>query len=447
MCTYREESSLQIWGWDAKALTDADRYKIDQLLRMFVFQRDQILSALQRLDAEYGEYLDSNSEAARQAEVFTASLREDLEKQRAQMQEWKRSEESPFPPSHDDMARLKDSVQGVMSFMHPEIARNVGPNRSLAMGGMSFEGNYWRLKDNGYAHDRIPDARLYNLIDTAVAIQAEFQLQCLLTDREFTRIIEMRGSEFEWLKAEAAREAAAAQGINLWEIVDDIVGTVVGVADDILGIVSAVAGVLALIPACTPIAGPIAAVTAVGALGAHTVAAAIKGDWDAMTIVGLGADALAALPGIGAVAKSLKAGHAAMKTIGTASGAVAKASVVSRAAGRSFLATTGGSAASDASALFSYIGSKGAKVIKATEASGKIAGKVLQGSINLATQVPLVVEMATGIDMSDPKDAATGAALTANLGQTIGSWGAVGTAANKARTISLFAFARVISRR
>lgn len=436
MYTGNERDALRIWGWDANTLTDAERYKIDQLLRMFVFQENQILSALRRLDAEYGAYLESNPEAARQAEAFTTSLQDDLMKQHKQLQEWGPSEESPYPPSRSDLEWLRYSVQGVMSFMHPEIARNTGPNYSLAMGGMSFTGNYWRLKDNGYARDRIPDGYLYDLIDTAIALQAEFQLQSLLTDREFTRIIETRGREFEWLKAEAARKAAAEQGSGFW-----------GLFGDILGIVSAVAGVLALIPVLTPIAGPIAVVTAVASLGSHTVDASIKGDWDAMTFVGLGADALAALPGIGAVAKSLKAGGAAMKTIGTASGAVSKASVVSKTAGRTFLATTGGSAASDASTVFNYIGTKGAKVVGTSTSSGKIAGKVLQGSVNLSTQVPLVVELAAGTDMSDPKNAATGTALTANYGQSIGSWGAVGTAAKRTGTVSLALFASVIGRR
>ncbi|GAA2951357.1 hypothetical protein [Streptomyces enissocaesilis] len=439
---YTDDASvaMKIWGWDPNALTSVERYKIDQLLRMFVFQENQILSALRRLDTEYRAYLESNPEAASQAKAFTDSLRSDLDKQSTQMREWEPSEESPWPPDQHDMYALRESVQGVMSFMHPEIARNTGPNHSLAMGGMSFTGNYWRLKDNGYARDRIPDGYLYDLIDTAIALQAEFQLQCLLTDREFTRVIQTRGQEFEWLKAEAARKAAQAaaaeQGGGFW-----------GLFGDILGIVAAVSGVLALIPVLTPIAGPIAVVTAVASLGAHTVNESIKGDWDAMTFVGLGADALAALPGIGAVAKSLKAGRVAMKTIGMTGGAVSKASVVSKTAGRTFLATTGGSGASEATTVFNYIGTKGARVVGTSTTSGKIAGKVLQGSVNLSTQVPLVVEMAAGTDMSAPKNAATGTALTANYGQSIGSWGAVGSAAKKTGTVSLAAFAGVIGRR
>ncbi|GLW04738.1 hypothetical protein [Streptomyces lavendulae] len=304
------------------------------------------------------------------------------------------------------------------------------------MGGYSGEGDHWRLTDNGYRREWIEDGGLYDMVDTALALQAELQLQCLLTDREFTRIIETRSREFDYLKAEAARRAAQDGQGSFWSLFGDI-----------LGIVSAVAGVLALIPVLTPIAGPVAVVAAIASLGAHTADASIKGDWDAMTFVGLGADALAALPGVGAVAKSVKAGQAAMKTIGTGASAVAKAGVVTDSAGRAFLAATGGSAASEASTVFNYIGVRGSKAVRASTKSGQISGKVLQGSVNLSTRVPLVVEMAAGTDMSDEKNAASGAALTANYGQTIGSWGPVGAAAKKAGTVSLGLFSAVIGRR
>ncbi|MER5563227.1 hypothetical protein ABT071_32010 [Streptomyces sp. NPDC002506] len=319
-----------------------------------------------------------------------------------------------------------------MSWCHPAIARNAGENPSLAMGAKSFEGTYRRLTEDSHPREYVEDQRLYDMIGTAIAIQAEYQLQCLLMDREFTRVISTRGAEFEWLKAEAARKAAETDA-GPWALIRDI-----------LGIVSAVAGVLALIPVFTPIAGPIAAI---GALGAHIVDAAIKGDWDASTIAGLGADALAALPCIGAVAKSFKAGKSVVQTIGTGAKASYKASVGVRRAGLTFPSETGGAGASDASKVFNYIGTKGAKAVKASENAGQIAGKVLQGSINLSTQIPLVVEMASGTDQTDAKTGATGAALTANYGQSIGSWGAVGTAAQKTGTVSLSLFAKIIGRR
>ncbi|KJS63837.1 hypothetical protein [Streptomyces rubellomurinus] len=474
--------SMRIWGWDPAALTDVEHYKIDQLKRMFTFQENQIRDALYRLGQEWDTYLDSSEDLRSQAQEFVDELprrtcealelyfatsddpayapsdafpgyvppkrdssykRGDLgydletaEILRDALEDGKLGEvkRGTFDPRYVD-GSLEGVVEGVLSWRHPAIARNAGENKSLAMGAKSYEGVYWRLTDGSYPREYITDQRLYDLIDTAIAIQAEYQLQCLLTDREFTRVVENRGMEFEWLKAEAARKAAE-ESAGPW-----------GLIGDILGIVSAVAGVLALIPILTPIAGPVAAVTAIAALGAHTVDAAIKGDWDAATIAGLGADALAALPGIGAVSKSLKAGKAITKTIGAGAKAGHKASVGVRRAGLTFLSETGGTGASDASKVFNYIGTKGAKIVGATEKAGQITGKVLQGSVNLSTQIPLVVEMASGADLADAKTGATGAALTANYGQSIGSWGAVGTAAQKAGTISLSTFAKIIGRR
>ncbi|MFH8692491.1 hypothetical protein ACH4EC_37215 [Streptomyces anulatus] len=439
MYTGNTKDAMKLWGWDSKALTDVDRYRIDQLLRMFVFQENQIIAAFNRLNQEFASYLYSDGAIAQQAQGFVEALPR-LTKEAAE----KRKTLSAGPSEAEVREYMewlnyevdRDTIQGVMSWHHPDIARDIGPNASLAMSGFNSRYHYWRLKDCGYPREYIEDQQLYDLIDTALAIQAELQLQCLLTDREFTRVIETRGAEFEWLKADAARKAAAEQGGGFW-----------GHFGDILGIVSAVFGVLALIPLLTPVAGPIAAVTAIGALGAHTVDAAIKGDWDAGTFVGLGADAFAALPGVGAVAKSLKAGKAITKSIGTGAKFGTKAAVGVRRAGLTFLAETGGAGASDATKAFNYLGARGAKAISASEKAGKLTGKVLQGSVNLATQVPLVIEMKTDTDMTQEKAAATNAALTANYGQTLGSWGAVGKAAQKPATVSLAAFAKVIGRR
>ncbi|MFC8585330.1 hypothetical protein ACFUGD_12375 [Streptomyces sp. NPDC057217] len=54
--------------------------------------------------------------------------------------------------------------------------------------------------------------------------------------------------------------------------------------------------------------------------------------------------------------------------------------------------------------------------------------------------------MSTGTDMGQEKNVAGGAALTADYGQTIGSWGAVGTTARRTATVSLAAFGRIIGR-
>lgn len=455
---YGSKMAMKLWGWDQDTLTDVERYRLSQLRRMFDFQQQQILSALRRLNYEWKFYVSSDEKVERQAAEFIDELpRRTYEALRERFVQghdinyapryafpgfptWRSGDlEGPekYVPEEYSQHEFQTAIEGVMSWRHPAVARNTGPSKSLAMGGRIFDGvDYWRLTDGSYPREYVKDARLYDLIDTALAIQAEYQLQCLLTDREFTRVIETRGTEFEWLKAEAARKAAEEKAGGFW-----------GLFGDILGIVSAVAGVLALIPILTPIAGPVAAVTAIAALGAHTVDAAIKGDWDAATIAGLGADALAALPGIGAVAKSMKAGKAVTKTFGIGAKAATKTRVAVRRAGLTFLAETGGVEASNATKVFDYIGTKGAKALGATEKAGKLTSKVLQGSVNLSTQVPLVVEMASGTDMTEEKKAATGAALTANYGQTIGSWGAVGTATQKAGTVSLAAFARIIGRR
>ncbi|MFJ3222948.1 hypothetical protein ACIPJS_06235 [Streptomyces sp. NPDC086783] len=444
MYTTDHKSAMKIWGWDQASLRPEDHYRIDQLLRMYVFQRNQVIDALDRLDQELYAYAYPDGEETQESQELEDFKELLVQKTEELAKEAKRHLSDPDPT--DDYAKHQEWVaqlrgtgfpatQGVIAFQHPSVARYLGPIPSLAMGGYSGEGVYFRLTERGYPRDWVEDGHLYDLIDMALALQAELQLQCLLTDREFTRVIETRGKEFEYLKAEAARRAAAEQGSNFWAVFGDI-----------LGIVSAVAGALALIPVLTPFMGPVAAVTAIGSLGAHAVDAVIKGDWDAMTLVGLGADALAALPGVGAVATSLKSGRAVLKTIGTGARASYRAGVVTRRAGLAFLAETGGSGAADATKVFNYIGTKGAKIVGASERAGKVTGKVLQGSVNLATQIPLVVEMSTGTDMGQEKNVAGGAALTANYGQTIGSWGAVGTAAQRTATVSLATFGRIISR-
>ncbi|MGW5820556.1 hypothetical protein [Streptomyces noursei] len=244
------------------------------------------------------------------------------------------------------------------------------------------------------------------------------------------QIINNRGKQEEWLRKDAAawaaKRAAEAEKHASW-----------GLLGDILGIVSAVAGALAMFPLLTPLAGPVAAVTALAALGTHTVDAVIKGDWDAGTFAGLGADALAAIPGIGAVAKSVQAGATAMR-------AADSVLVSTKTAGQTFLAVTGGAAAADASLVAEYLGKTGAKLVGATVQQGKAAGKLLQGSVNLSTQVPLVLELfGTTVDQS-AKDSATGTALTANYGQSVGSWGVVGTAAKKGTIVTIARFGRFL---
>ncbi|MGW1373535.1 HrpF/NolX family T3SS translocon protein [Streptomyces sp. NPDC002446] len=321
-------------------------------------------------------------------------------------------------------ARTPDAL---VDFTDPVVARPIPP--SIAGAGMGFTDTMWRLMDVAYDAQRIADPELRDLVDHCLAVQAEYQLQALLTNREMAKVVDASNQQFEYLKAKAAAEAAKEQGGSFW-----------GFLGDVLGMVSAVTGVLAMIPVLTPICGPIALATATGAFGAHLVDAAIKGDWDAATFAGLAADALVLIPGIGATAKGLKAGATSMRAVGGLK-------VASRAAGRTFLAEVAGRGASEATKVFSYIGTRGAKAVGASTNAGKIAGKVMQGSVNLATQVPLAIEFATGSDLGDAKEAATGATLTANYVQTVGSWGAVGSAAKKGGTVTLSLLGRIVGRR
>lgn len=338
-------------------------------------------------------------------------------------------------PSKDDQAiadHLNAALGGGASRFHRAripcaLVDFTDPVVARPMGG--YTRTMWRLLDVAYDAQRIADPELRDLVDHCLAVQAEYQLQALMTNREMSKVIEASGREFEYLKAKAAAEARKEQGGGFW-----------GFLGDILGMMSAVTGVLAMIPVLTPICGPIALATAAGSLGAHLVDAAIKGDWDAATIAGLAADALVLIPGIGATAKGLKAGAVSMRAVGGLK-------VASRAAGRTFLAEVAGKGASEASKVFTYIGARGAKAVGASANAGKIAGKVMQGSINLATQVPLSIELATGSDQGDVRGAATGAALIANYGQSVGSWGAVGSAAQKGGTVTLSLLGRIIGSR
>ncbi|MFF0967193.1 hypothetical protein ACFYWA_18555 [Streptomyces sp. NPDC003283] len=57
MYTTNAKDAMKVWGWDPEALRPEDHYRIDQLLRMYVFQRDQILAALRRVDRQFNSSL------------------------------------------------------------------------------------------------------------------------------------------------------------------------------------------------------------------------------------------------------------------------------------------------------------------------------------------------------------------------------------------------------
>ncbi|MFG2400355.1 hypothetical protein [Streptomyces lydicus] len=605
-----EGEAVKMWGWDPNSLRAADRYRIAQLLRSFIYQEQRIVAALCWLDEQYRAYLDSSPQARAQAEAFITSLNEAAARRAVDEQlheppwsyedssystdgspvddeelldpgevsayftddkrdrlakdvvakwqqnaryvdahtsrpwhrpakgdPWRSSEMlvdsviadhlqgtpelvrvaedlnerissrglewrkafgiEPLKPiagaakyvagivkdaagittgaaqpveyaAEEIVAKLYEvegiglanrypspafrrihALRSIIDFHDPEIARELGWRSDMGDSmpedhqgkerpeDTSFKGSglgteLWRLKDVGYPRHRIPDGELYDLVDTVLAVQAEYQLQCFFVDRELAKIIDTRGKEEQWLYQKTAewaeeRAKAKARAIAYW-----------GFVGDILGLVSAAAGVLALIPVLAPIMAPIAIVTAVASLGAHAAAASIAGDWDANTIAGLGADALAAIPAIGAVAKGAKGAWAAARMNKVAN-------VIVNTGGQAFLGAIGigaaGKGASDAAKVFDYLGKKGSQNVGGTVRQGQIAGKVLQGAVTMITQVPLVVELSSGSSVDQKaKDAATGTALIANLGQTVGEWDLVGAYVKKAGTISIKRF-------
>ncbi|MFI9311523.1 hypothetical protein [Streptomyces triculaminicus] len=417
MYTKAEGDSLKMWGWDPQALRDEDHYRIEQLIRMYLYQEDRIIKALRRLDKRLGELRNSSDEAGERVRKHTDALAEAARKQ-------------ADPRLRTDQPHQWGRFGRVIDFCDPEVARPI-VGHSLGKAGQSFSGVLWRFLDKGYGPDRIPDDELRELVDTVLAVEAEYQLQSLLLNREFTRIITTRGKEFEYLKAAAAEKAAA-------EAAAAETAYALGILGDVLGVLSAVSGVLALVPVLTPICGPVAVVTAVGALSSHTVGAVIEGDWDAGTIADLVSDVIGAVPAFGAVAKGLRAGTVSMRSVG-------KVGVAVRSGGRAFLAATGGAAAAEAGAISRYLGARAAEFVGATARQGVVAGKVIEGSVSMATQIPTAVALSTGAGSEAAESAATGTDLTVGTLETVGDWKVVGDFSKRAGRVSVATFSKVFA--
>ncbi|MFI1302042.1 hypothetical protein [Streptomyces sioyaensis] len=190
-----------------------------------------------------------------------------------------------------------------------------------------------------------------------------------------------------------------------------------------------------MVPVLTPLAGPIALAAAAGSLAAHTADAVMQGDWDACTVVGLGADVLGVLPVVGALGKAARAGNLAMRSVG-------KASVAVRSGGRAFLAATGGAAAAEAGTIANYLGAKSATFIRASASQGKVTGKVIQGTLDLAMQIPTAVSLAGADGTGTAEDAATTVDFARGMADYAGDWVEMGSAAaKKGGGISLARFA------
>ncbi len=199
-----------------------------------------------------------------------------------------------------------------------------------------------------------------------------------------------------------------------------------------------------MIPILTPIAAPLAIACGAASLGTHATSISIKGDWDKPGSIGtIVADTLAVVPGINAIARGAKAAKAAGSLV-----SVGKVSLTVKAGSRAFLTTVAGAEASEATKLFTYLGKQvAAKAPQVLAKQGVNIGKIMQAGTNLTLQTPLIVELSSGTDQSKAKDVAGGSAVMANFGQTIGSWGVVGTGFEKAGTVSIGLFSKVLTRR
>ncbi|MFE7540961.1 hypothetical protein [Streptomyces platensis] len=293
------------------------------------------------------------------------------------------------------------------------------------------------LKPTVYDEARIPNGELRALVNQLCVVQRTYQVYADMTWTEERRLVTTRQMEWEYARA---KEEEERQKSTVW-----------GILGDVLGIVSAVAGVLALIPVLTPIAGPIALVSAAGSLALHATDIGIRGKWnDASSWITLGTDLLGALPAGKAFAQSIKAGTRAMKAVGTAG----KVSITLRnggkaflgAAGKTFLAEAGGKGASEAAPIFNRIGGKLSADLglKTTGAVAKNMGKVLQGSANLATQVPTAIDLAGGD--SGPVGNVNNGLNLINTGSQVGAAGLVRGAAQKGKAVtsSIWRFAKAL---
>ncbi|MEV4438853.1 hypothetical protein AB0K09_07495, partial [Streptomyces sp. NPDC049577] len=103
---------------------------------------------------------------------------------------------------------------------------------------------------------------------------------------------------------------------------------------------------------------------------------------------------------------------------------------------------TGGATAAEAGAIADYLGTTGAKLFGASASQGRLAGKVIQGTVDLATQIPTAVALAGAADTDTAEDAATTVDFARGMADNVGDWAEMGAgAAKKAGKISLARFA------
>jgi len=421
---YRRDplGAVTSWGVPAEAFTDEVRGRIEELHRNFRYAEPRLLAALARLNERAIQVRRDYPDAVAQ------HLRSFIDKQ--VMEAIQRGDEVAIASS--------------TALVQPNVVA-VNQTNSTA-DGIPFQPV---LDQTVVTEATIPCAALRVLVNDIRNAQRQYQIaaQAMWLDErrlttqtrwDFHFAANLAANQLEIVRLQEAARAQQAKSDG---------GS--GLIGDVCGMVSAVTGVLALIPVLTPVMGPIALLTGAVALSANVASTAIKGDWDnPMAWASLAGDTLGLIPGVGAVAKGARA---AIKGATVATGsmrAAGRLAVAARTGGRVFLAEVAGPGAAQASKLFTYVGNKAAAVGgRAMASQGTTIAKVLQGSVDLALQVPDVIELSGGPGVDAVNDATTGISLSVSYGNSIGSWGAVGSAAKKGGKTSLALFASIIGSR
>lgn len=205
-----------------------------------------------------------------------------------------------------------------------------------------------------------------------------------------------------------------------------------GEIGDVAGMISAVAGALSFIPVLAPFTGPIALAAGGVALAAHGGEMVKEGKWDEPSAwVGLGADMLGVLPGVGAAAKG------GGLTVDLMQGLNVSDSV----AGGARLAMDTMQEVPKASTAAAWAGDK---------VSGLVGGnadtiaKSLEGTLNVAFQTPSTIEAFAGEGSTGALKDGSGYAAAATAANTsLREWETTGNSI-KGLGSSLSSFTRAL---
>lgn len=421
---YRRDplGAAKSWGVPAEAFTDEVRGRIEELHRSFRYAEPRLLVALARLNERAIQVRkDYPADVARYLKSFI---------EQEVMEAIRRGDEV--------------AIATPTALVQPNVVAVNQTNSTTD--GVPFQPV---LDQTVVTEATIPCAALRVLVNDIRDAQRQYQIAAQAMWLDERRLTTQTRWDFYFAENLAANLLEIAKNRDAARAAQAKSDGGSGLIGDIFGMVSAVTGVLALIPVLTPVMGPVALLTGAVALSANAASMAMKGDWDSPTAwAGLAGDTLGLVPGVGAVAKGARAA-AKGATVATGSmRAVSRIGVAARTGGRVFLAEVAGPGAAQASKLFTYVGDKAAAVGgRALAGKGATIAKVLQGSVDLATQVPDAIELAGGGSVDAVSDAATGTSLVASYGNSVGSWGAVGSAAKKGGKVSLALFASIIGGR